>query len=179
MQWESEKREGEMDGWRGWKELRGRVSVCVHMCKLVRERERERALCSILWASRHCAGWEKRQLNPQSRKRTNTRIKHRRFVRIVRASLKVLRDASAHGRWAKWSGARQDSSRLERSCFLQPLTGGPCARGGELPPFLSLSLSPSFLFQSCWDRQHPLDSTLKTEDVQEKKKITEKKRTGL
>lgn len=31
-----------MDGWRGWKELRGRVSVCVHMCKLVRERERER-----------------------------------------------------------------------------------------------------------------------------------------
>lgn len=118
-----------------------REGACVCICASLWERERESALCSILWAFRHCAGWEKRQLNPQSRKRTNTRIKRRRFVWIVRASLKVLRDASACGRWAKWSGARQDSSRLERSCFLQPLTGGPCARGGELPPFLSLSLS--------------------------------------
>lgn len=62
------KREGEMDGWRGWKELWEGGQACVHMCECVREREREGAQCSILRASRHCAGWEKRQLNPRSRK---------------------------------------------------------------------------------------------------------------
>lgn len=50
------------------------------VCAYLQACERERAQCSILGASRHCAGWEKRQLNPQSRKRTDTRIKHRRFV---------------------------------------------------------------------------------------------------
>lgn len=36
------KREGEMDGWRGWKELWEGGQACVHMCELVREREKER-----------------------------------------------------------------------------------------------------------------------------------------
>lgn len=75
------------------------------VCAYLQACERERAQCSILGASRHCAGWEKRQLNPQSRKRTDTRIKQkvcalfqpRHGVWIVRASLKVLWDASARG----------------------------------------------------------------------------------
>lgn len=75
MQQESEKeggRDGRMEGVE--RTVRGRASVCAYVRAC--EREREGAQCSILRASRHCAGWEKRQLNPRSRKKiTDTRIK--------------------------------------------------------------------------------------------------------
>ncbi len=172
------KREGEMEGWRGWKELWEGGQACVHMCKRVKEKEREHNV----QYSEHLdiVPGGRRTIKSTIQKKLLTRGLNNKgvcsFSALMWSADCACKSESSPWMWALvedelsvavhggilrgWSAAaafshwREDLAHKEESC-------------------LRLSLSLSFLSQSHRDWQHPSAPSLKTED--KKIKITEEK----